>query len=220
MKLTGIFLLLILAFAYKSAAQNNELKLGSRFTIGQSELTGDDFSGKQSGLLIGIGGTADYHFNKWFGIMGDAMLMRKGFQIKGSEAGGLFGNPDQYKYTDRYAFYQAEFPVMAKIRLGNDKFGFRVFAGPSLGFNLLTLQSREYDDLNYNDNNGFMGRSVKDINILDKSLHYGLGIEILNAGNQLFFADIRSCNNLSSIGYISNKAILMNHFCVSLGYLF
>lgn len=198
-------------------AQEKVLKLGSRFTLGQSEIMGGDFENKQAGLLIGIGGSADYQFNKIFGLMGDAMLIKKGVALKGTSSGPLIGNQ---AYTDKFHFYQAEFPIMAKLRIGSEKFAFRAFAGPSFAFNLMSLQSRIYENQNYNEDNGYENRTLQSINIMDKSLVGGLGIEIAGTGREMFFADLRSSQSLSPIGKIDDKDVFLRHFNVSLGCVF
>ncbi len=215
-----IFIMIAGLFFYSGRLQAQSMKLGSRFTIGQSEFKGKDFDGKRPGLLLGIGGSADYSFNKWFGLMGDVMFMSKAVKQKGSVPGGIFGDPDRYTYTEKYQFFQAEIPLMAKLRIGNEKFALRAFAGPVFGFNLMSVHSRIYDDESYNNSNGYSNRNMNDMNIFENGLVYGIGIEITGKQNELYFGDIRSGNSLSPLGKFENRNIYLSYFNLSFGALF
>lgn len=201
-------------------AQKNDLKFGTRVTLGQSELMGDQFQNKNAGLYIGMGGTANYQFNRMFGLMGDLMIVKKSAYIRDNESGGFIGNPNNYEYSDRYNFYQLEVPMMAKLRLGGEHFGFRLFAGPSFGFNLLSTQSRVYDNREYDEQYGYRSEPINNMNVLEKGMVYGLGIEILSKQNELFFVDLRNSHSLTPLGRVNDNDIRINNFALSLGWLF
>lgn len=213
-------LLISFALLKSSIAQKNDLKFGTRVTMGQSEFMGDQFQNKNAGLYIGMGGTANYQFNRFFGLMGDMMIVKKTTYIRDNESGGLIGNPNNYEYSDKYNFYQLELPLMAKLRIGSEHFGVKFFAGPSIGFNLLSSQSRIYDNREYDAQYGYRSEPINNMNVLEKGMVYGLGLEILSKQNELFFVDLRNSHSISPLGRVNDNDIRINNFALSLGWLF
>lgn len=219
MKNTSFYLLAVMLTGIFSQARSQDLRLGSRFSIGQSELI-SGFDRRTPGLMIGAGGSADYMLNKYIGLMGDAMFMQHTVQFEGRENGGVFGQAGPYDYTERLRFYRLEFPVMVKIRLGTERLGFRAYGGPNFGFHLLALSSREYDNRDYDEDYGYSNDRIRNMQVMNMGVDCSIGLEIKGRNNSMYFADLRSGNSLGSMGRYDGKNILIRHFCISAGYVF
>lgn len=194
------------------------LKIGTRISLGQSDFSGNllNSSGR---LYAGIGATANYQFNNWFGLASDAMLMKKGSYVVGT-----YQNNDvlqtQYRYSENYKFYQAELPVMAKLRIGSEHFAFKVFAGPCIAFNLASVSSRTYDNANYSNDHSYVNKPLEGMNVFEQSVMYGFGLEVKSSRNEVLFLDFRNNNGISPIGNINGQDLYTRYSALSIGWMF
>lgn len=209
-------LILVLTTAFYSRAQG--LKIGTRISLGQSDFSGNllNSSGR---LYAGIGATANYQFNNWFGLASDAMLMKKGSYVVGTyQSNDVLQT--QYSYSENYKFYQAELPVMAKLRIGSEHFAFKFFAGPCIAFNLASVSSRTYENSSYNNDHGYINQSIEAMNVFEKSVVVGFGIEVKSNKNEMLFLDFRNNNGISPIGRINGQDLYTRYSALSIGWMF
>ncbi len=214
-------LLLICTSAEGLYAQDKGFYYQSRIGIGQSTFRPGDVS-DQSGKVsfnLGIGGV--YQFNRIFGLTAEGLFVSKGTRVRGEEA-ALFPNPSR-KYEDAYRLFYIEIPLMAKINIPlSSQMSVKVFGGPSMNFNLLGTYSRDYDQ---SDNDDIHDRKVNGLNVIEQSLVYGAGIDILSGSSALYSIDVRMSNAISSFGDIydeQNNVIsgYNNYVSIGLAYSF
>ncbi len=214
------FILIALASIFTTPlfSQNLGLKVGTRLSLGQSDFSENTVS-STGRLCMGAGATANYQFTKWFGLATDVMLMKKGAMVKGQYQSNDVLNT-KYNYSENYKFYQAELPLMAKLRIGSEHFGFKFFAGPCIAFNLISNSTRTYENENYNNNNGYVNRTLENVNVIEKSVVYGFGIETKSKRDEVFFLDFKNNNGISPIGKINGENIFTRYSVLSIGWMF
>ena len=217
--LTLAALLLVIA----AFAQSAGFRYGAHFALGTSTFGPVRNLNEESKLSFNTGIAANYQFTKHFGLNMNALLASKGAKINGTiltSSGGFFGGGQQeYRYEDNYRFLYAEIPVLPKLSVGVGNLHFKVFAGPSVNFNLLNTLTRTYDDPEYNDNNGF-DQKYEDVEVMEYSVVYGTGIDVETDESSIFFLDIRFNNALSSFGNIAGNDAYNKYFSIGLGYLY
>lgn len=203
-------------------AQESGFHYGGRFGIGESSMTINGKSGMSSKLSFSGGVATCYQFNSIVGITADFLFTSKGAKAKGSVTqNDLFGNPRSYAYSEQFNLFYAELPVAAKLSIPlRDDFFIKGFAGPSMNFKLLGMETREYDDESFNANNGYYGRELKNLETIEYSIVYGAGIDVVSKDNRIFFLDFRLSNALGHAGTINYQSVRNNYFMISAGYLF
>lgn len=214
--LKWFFFVVVLILSITSYGQG--LKVGTRISLGQSNFSGNLLN-STGRLFIGVGATANFQFNKWLGIASDAMLIKKGAYVVGTyRSNDVFQT--QYNYTENYKFYQAELPIMAKVRIGSEHFAFKAFAGPCIGFNLVSVSSRTYDNPNYNNDNGYTNKDLEAINVFEQSIVCGVGIEVKSTKNEVLFLDLRNTNGITPMGKINGQNLYTQYTALSIGWMF
>lgn len=201
-------------------AQSEGFYYGTRLGLGESTIDGGGISNPSGKLMWQAGGSAVYQFSNNIGLGADFLLSGKG--VKGSgevEEGGLTGSTT-YSFNEKVSLLSGDVPIYAKASLGFGNIYIKVFGGPSINFNFGGLYSREYDDANYNDNNGFNNVEMKNLETIETSLMYGLGIDVRSNDGRLFFLDLRLANSMNSIGTLNGSEMNLNYLCLNAGYLF
>ncbi len=160
-------------------------------------------------------------FNNFFGLESGVSFVNKGARVSGFKEDGadFWGNPQYYSYQDVFDLAYAEIPLTAKLSLGFGSFHIKGFAGPGVGFNLYSTQSRLYDNAEYNMSNGFSTK-LNNLEVAELAAIYGTGIEIENPSGQLFYLELRLSDALSSFGKVEGKAARNSYYCISAGYMF
>lgn len=207
---------LVLMIAFFGKAQG--LKIGTRISLGQSNFAGHLLN-STGRLYAGFGASADYQFNHWFGIASDAMLLKKGaYEVGTYQSNDVLKS--KYNYTENYKFFQAELPVMAKLRIGSEHFAFKAFAGPCIAFNLASVSTRTYDNQSYNNDNGYVNKPLESMNVFEESIIYGIGLEVKSNRNEVLFLDFRNNNGISPIGKINGQNLYTKYSVLSIGWMF
>jgi hypothetical protein len=209
----------LLSFAGSVSAQNTGFKYGARFGIGQASISDAGIENQTGKLSLNAGLTSAYHFTNYFGLTTDILFVSKGSRATGSETESGFFGSTSYTFEERYKLYYVEIPVMAKASVGNETFRFKIFAGPSVNFNVSGSHTRIFNDPDYDQDHGFTDRSITGIKLLEFAGVVGAGFEVM-AGNDIFFIDIRNSAAFNSFGLINNKNAYNNYFAVGVGYMY
>ena len=211
--------LFFIPFGYN---QTKGFHYGARVGLGEGIIDVNGKSTENSKLAMMIGGTSVYQFNRFFGLSADFLLTSKGGKLSGTtQQADFFGNQREYKYEDNFNVYSGELPVMFKMNLplGED-ISIRSYAGPSMQFLLLGVQSREYEDPNFNNENGYNGQKMSSLKTVEYGFVYGAGLEVLAKDSRTFFLDFRVNQSLSELGKIDNEKAKSSYYMISIGYLF
>lgn len=203
-------------------AQEKHLLIGSRIGIGESMIEFEDLYDEKSRIALTAGISTNYHFNRFIGLGADFMLTTKGGKYTNyTSRQDIFGNNVQYNYRDQYDIYTFDIPLSAKLRIPlSETFAIKAFAGPNFQFTLLGNETRTYDDRDFQTNNGYTDRKLKDLNTMEYGLQYGLGLEVGNVNQQTFFIDFRVNESLTELGKIQGLSAKSSNYLISIGYLF
>ena len=192
--------------------------IGGRFGLGESSIAGTALNVRPKMTLSG-GIVSNYQFNNYIGLNADFLLTSTGAGASGIErAEGLLSD-NYYSYQERFDLLNVEVPVSAQASYWFGDFMVKAFAGPAMNFNLLAMQSRAYDDPNYQSND-FMNRRLDNINNVSYYMMFGVGLGALSKNERLFFLDLRINNGITPIGTINNRNGYSYYYSVGAGYLF
>lgn len=217
LKITLVAAAMICA-ARMNAQTGGKFGYGTKFGIGQSNLRVGGYD-PESNLMFTVGMATSYKFTDHLGVSLDVMGTSKGAKIRGTEPGGI-GYPE-HKYTDKYNFVDIEIPVMVKAYLGGEKLSFNFMFGGAINFNLLALESRTFDDGDWNNQYGTDPKQMPGIKTTNKALTFGLGATAKSGENNFYFIELRSTLGLnSSLGTIKGANAYHNALHINLGYLF
>lgn len=202
-------------------AQSTGFHYGARFGLGESKVNLENTSATNGKLALSLGAATTYRFNDYLGLNADFLFTSKGGTMNGAVTESVLGVQRTYTYEDRFNLFYAELPVTGQLRLPlSDDFALKAFVGPSVNFKLLALQSRQYDDDDYDRNNGYSDREMDRVETMEYTLVYGAGIEVQGQDSRTFFIDFRRNDALDGIGFINNQRALSKYFLISAGYLF
>jgi hypothetical protein len=216
-------LILLISFISSSffvLGQSQGLRIGTHFGIGEARIKDASIQNQTGKLCLQAGFALTYQFTENFGLYGNMLLTSKGAHASGfTRETGFLGSTD-YPYKQNFALYYAEFPIMAKIGAGINDFYFKAFAGPSINFNIYGKEDKEYEDHNYNDQNGFVNREITDLNLVEYSFIAGAGIDIEVARKDVLFIEVRESIGINSFGKINNQDAKNQYFTIAVGYLY
>jgi hypothetical protein len=217
---TLLVLIIIALIPYTSYSQSKGSRLGILFGIGQAKTDNAILPNQYKKIALGGGVGYNYQFNKIVGIYGNVLFTSKGTKSRDSEISTGNGSTN-YSYRKGLSFYAIEVPIMPKLSIGLHNFHFKVFAGPSINFNIHANEDKEYDDHKYDQDNGYKDKSL-DVPLLEYSFVWGGGIEIETVKGNLFFLEGRKQHdlNLNVVRIINNTHYFNGYYMFSLGYLF
>lgn len=200
-------------------AQSEGLRYGARFGIGESRFTKESLSAQQGKLSFNTGLAANYQFFENFGLTLDALFVSKGTKAQGSVTRSTFTGTREIQFEETYRMFYAEIPLMAKASVGFNNFYLKAFAGPSLNFNLLSTYSRDYDDPDETD---ISDEQMKNLEVMEQTIVYGVGFEVEMADHELFFLDFRNSTGLSSFGKVTSTGEdgYSSYFSIGIGYMY
>ena len=223
-KLASILFITYLVFNITQVAyaQDQEFKYGARFGIGESTLKIGSSNSYYSRLALTGGIASDYSFSKYVGIGADFMLSFKGGSTDGSVIEkDIFNNETAYKYEGDVRLVYGELPIALNVKYPiTDNFSLKVFAGPSINFKFLGLESRTFENSGYNDDHGYQDRSISGLNTTQFDFFYGAGVVVQNENEQIYFLDFRLGQSIGDMGVLDNQALTGKYFHISAGYLF
>ena len=96
----------------------------------------------------------------------------------------------------------------------------RGFGGPSINFKVLGTEERLFEDDNFNDRNGYSNRSLEDLETVDYSYFYSLGVKIIGNDDRSYLLDFRLNQALGAAVEINNTEVENSYFLISAGCLF
>ncbi len=206
--------------AFFSQAQSEGFYYGTRLGLGESNIEGGMISNPTGKLMWQAGGSTVYQFSNNIGLGADFLLTGKGTKGNGEVEEGSLTGSTTYSYNDKISLLTGDVPIYVKASVGFGNIYLKVFGGPSINFNFGGLYSREFDDANYNEGNGFNNVEMKSLETIETSLMYGLGIDVKSGDGRLFFLDFRLANSLNSLGMLNGSEMNLNYLCLNAGYLF
>jgi hypothetical protein len=211
---------LLLGLTASSFAQDKGFYYGTRVSLGESDMTGGELNNTTGKLFWQVGGASAYQFHENIGITADFLLSGKGTkntdEVKTS--GGIFGN-NTYPYAEKISLLTGDVPIALKLSLRIQKMYLKVYGGPSINFQFAGFHTREYDDENYNDKNGF-NNSELELETMNLGWMYGAGVDVDAGDGRLFFLDFRLGNSPNDITTINGKGVRNSYMGLSAGYLF
>lgn len=213
-----LLLAVALFFPLFTNAQTPGFRMGGMFGVGESRIKSEGITNETGKLALTAGMTMTYQFSKNFGIYANALFTTKGTKSAGVErVSGIFTYTD-YSYMRRFSLYYIEIPVMPKVSVGLKNFHLKAFAGPSLNFNILAKEDKEYDNQAYNNDYGYSGRNLPGVNVLEYSLVYGGGIDVEVSNRDLLFLEVRASTGITHLGSINGQDATNKYLMVGLGY--
>ncbi|MFT6947326.1 MAG: hypothetical protein ACJARP_001750 [Vicingaceae bacterium] len=203
-------------------AQEGEFKYGTRIGLGESQLNFSDISGESNKLALSIGIASTYQFNDIIGVSADFLFTSKGGKRDGVETtSSALGFNQEYEYTDKYRLFYAELPLALTLRVPlKENFYLRGFGGPSINFKVLGTEDRLFEDDNFNDRDGYSNRNLEDLETVDYSYFYGLGVEVVGNDDRSYLLDFRLNQALGTAGEINNTEVENSYFLISASCLF
>jgi hypothetical protein len=222
MKTKGLITVFLLACSILMRAQISGFHIGGRLGLGESMMSGAALQNAKPKLAVTGGIASNYQFNKWFGINADFLLSSLGVRASGSTRDkSIIGTDDYYSYNERYNLVNAEVPLTAQVNIWlSEDFFLKGYAGPAVNFNLMALQTRQYDNDNYNNEHGYMNSRWDQVNNISWSGVYGVGLGVLSKDSRIFFIDLRLNNGISPIGSINGGNIYLRYYSLGAGYVF
>ncbi|MBU2020310.1 MAG: PorT family protein [Bacteroidetes bacterium] len=194
---------------------------GIRLGIGESIVDFQDKSGENTLLMYTGGLSTNYQFNRFIGLSADFLITARGGRRDGYYTdNSLIGKKDFY-FTDTYRLNYVDIPLMAKLSLPiGSGFAFRAYTGPSLNFLFSGYETREYEDPNYDENNGYKSRELKKLNVADGGWVFGVGTDVLTGDGGAFVLDLRATLGTQTAGTIQSTSVINNSYMISFAYLF
>lgn len=203
-----------------SMAQEQGFYYGTRFGLGESELSGGNLENPNGKLMWQVGATSVYQFSNNIGISADFLLSGKGSKNSGVTKETIITGSTDYPYTEKISLLTGDVPILGKLSFGVQNLFIKAFAGPSINFAFGGLYSREYENSNYNENNGFTNQDMNNLETMSTSLVYGIGVDVKSTDGRLFFLDLRLSNAMGSIGSLNGESLEGKYLALNVGYLF
>jgi hypothetical protein len=217
-------ILYFLSFTFATVtawAQEKEFYMGGRLGLGESRIECAGIPNAKSKLAVSGGITTSYFFTKNLALNAEFLLTSAGARAQGSSPEkGLLGGDVYYSYKEKYDLVNAEVPITGQLTLWFGNMFLRGYTGPSMSFKLMAVQTRTYDDSDYNNSHGFINKQLDQTNNIFYSMVYGVGIGARSESNKLFFLDFRINRALTSMGNINNVTAFSSYYCLSAGYEF
>jgi hypothetical protein len=211
----------LLSLAASSLAQDKGFYYGTRVSLGESDLKGGQLDNTTGKLFWQVGGATAYQFHKNIGVTADFLLSGKGTKNTDevTTSGGIFGT-NTYSYDEKISLLTGDVPIALKLSLKVEKMYFKIYGGPSVNFQFVGFHTKEYDDENYNDRNGFDNTELEDLETMNLGWVYGAGVDVEAGDGRLFFLDFRLGNSPRAIATINGKGVRNTYLGLSAGYLF
>ncbi len=202
-------------------AQDKGFYYGSRLSLGESDLSSKALNDTKGKLMFQLGAASAYQFTENIGVTADFLFTSKGTKNNGThQASGVLGNTDR-KYAEKISLFTGDVPITLKLSAGLDKLYFKAYAGPSINFQFAGLHSLQYDDDNYNEDNGFENTDITNkLETMNLAFVYGVGVDVKSGDGRLFFLDFRYSNSPGAVGNIYNEDFKSSYLALSAGYLF
>ncbi len=220
MKKVILITTLLAGLGLSSVAQENGFHLGGRFGLGESTISSGGLPSMQPKLAMAGGLVANYQVTDNIGFNADFLLSSTGAKASGStREPGVFGAETYYSYKERYSLINVEVPFTGQLSVWMGDFFVRGYAGPGLNFNLMSTQTREYDNADYNASHGFMNRQIDTKNVWGMMV-YGAGIGARTREERTYFLDFRLNRAFSSFGMINGSSAFSHYYSITGGYVF
>lgn len=217
----AIFILFFLIIStHLSFSQTEGLRLGVYAGIGQSNIRKGNISNSTGKLALQGGLAMNYQFSKNLGLYSNLLLTGKGAEGNGTETVSGLPGSGEYKYKQEFSLYYIEIPIMPKVSIGTEKFYIKAFAGPSINFNVGAKQDKMYETPTIDNQLGYSGRNMPEVELIEYSLVCGAGFDVETANKNIFFMEARYNSALNSLGPVNSTKAFNQYFTVGLGYLY
>jgi len=213
MKKGLMILLVMLAFQFKTQAQDNEIKYGGLLTIGSSAET--SIPSSQSIFGYGIGGFLEKPLNfktPGFSIFLEGLYQRRGFNIPSTSSNGAIDGMDGSNNKVNFVDVIPQLKYVGEIK--PDILGF-VSAGPYLS---LFLSGTNNYTSNQSGNPVTISETIttKEVKAATIGLNFAAGIEY----QKYIFAIKHNAANYASSQTASITSIKLSYWGLSIGYKF
>ena len=214
-------IILISAFSIDSGfAQSSDFNVGGRYAMGVSNITSDALEDPSGRLSFNAGFAGMYPLSNLVKLQVDILGSWKGANDSGEEYIGddVFDEPVYRSYDAMYKFIDLEVPLVASIHLLDGDFKIGLGAGVATNFNLVAINSRAYDNQNYNEDNGFDNVKLEDIDPAHFSHVLSIGFHVGSGDEQKFFFEVRRIGGLSDLGKLNESSARHNRMELGIGY--
>lgn len=199
-------------------AQSQGGRIGILLGAGKAKVDNEDFPDQSGKVALGGGLGATFQLTKNIGMYGNLLFVSKGTKATGTET--LNGSSGQ-TYWKGLSFYAVEIPLMPKISIGFNRFYVKVFAGPSVNFNIHTNEEKKYDDPHYDREHGYHDRKV-DVPLLEYAVVWGGGLDVEISEKDILLLEFRKQEdlNMNGINIVNNNHYYNEYYMISVGYLY
>lgn len=212
--------LLVALAAMQILPAQKKFHSGARIGLGQSQFT--NVQSPRELMYFTAGGVASYQLTPLVDLNAEALLAYEGSgyeAVQERDATLGFGRDEPYSGETRIIALKV--PLYPGVSVGSDEFRFRVHAGPSLNFNFIGREDRDYDNPTINDEENM---DLQRIDPLTFAMIYGAGVKIRATQEKWVFLDFRYSTGLSAIHtfefHTQPTSPALNYFSISAGYMF
>ena len=228
MKRFTILLSLLVALILNPVnAQESGLKFGTKLSVGQSRVLTNFYTDNPAGEInFLVGGSSIFMFNQYLGARADILVQYTKMEATGQYTypSGVFGQPTIGKFTDDISFFNLQVPLTFHGQLGKGKFHPYTDLGVAPGLQLFGIQNREYDDVDYNDENGFEAQNLRNSNVFSLSSVVGLGFSADTKAGKSYFIEFQWMMGLIPMGTFKEDTrsdeYSMDQLNLAFGYFF
>lgn len=201
-------------------AQDKGFYYGTRFSLGESDLSGGNLASTTGKLFWQAGAASAYQFTENIGLTADFLISGKGTKNSGTHtSASVLGNTER-KYDEKISLLTGDVPITLKLSANVEKLYFKAYAGPNINFQLAALHTIQYEDENYNEDNGFENADVsKNFETMTVGMLFGAGVDVKAGDGRIFFLDFRYSPS-STVGTWGSQDLNSNFIGLSTGYLF
>lgn len=211
----------LLVLATSTFAQDKGFYYGTRISLGESNIIGGQLDNTTGKLFWQAGAASAYQFTENIGLTADFLLSGKGTKNNDevTTSGGIWGDRT-YKYDEKVSLLSGDVPIAIKFSINIQKLYLKVYGGPSVNFQFAGFHTKEYEDADYNNENGFDNKQITSLETMNLGWVYGAGFDVESSDGKLFFLDFRLGNSPKAIATINSKGVRNTYMGLSAGYLF
>ena len=206
--------------ATSSFAQDKGFYYGTRFSLGESDLSSSNLENTTGKLFWQAGAASAYQFTKNIGLTADFLLSGKGTKNTGNFTSASVLGTTERKYDQKISLLRGDVPITLKLSANVEKLYFKAYAGPNINFQLAGVHTLQYEDEDYNDDNGFENADISNnFETMTLGMLFGAGIDVKAGDGRIFFLDFRYSPS-STVGTWGSQDLKSNFIGLSTGYLF
>ncbi len=226
MKSTTILILIVLGFALPTQAQDKGFHFGTKIAVGRSTVSTEFYqSNPDAKLNFQAGGSSLFMFSSFFGLRTDVLFNYTHFEGQGTYTYGDILNPNRTgTFEDNIQLFNLQVPISFHAQLGKGNFHPYVDLGLAPNVQMFGVQNREYDNTDYNDENGIMNEKLEGSNIFSSSTVLGVGLSASNDEGKAYFLELQWMKGISPMGKLEqgdrSNNYRLDQVNIAFGYFF